>query len=311
MLFEIRFSPQLHVWIYGFQSSDFLMEIRDGGFRPMVFMGHGLLASFFMMSTAVAASAMWRIHSKLYGFSAGPITGYLCTVLILCKSLGALIYGVIAVPLVRLASPKTIAGVAVLMGVISLGYPLLRVAGLVPTTLAISTATIRSEERGESLEFRFINEEQLLERASQRILTGWGRYGRNRVYDSDGKDVSVTDGRWIITLGQFGIIGFIAEFGLLTIGIFRVRCVLGKTKDVRESLCLSALSLMTAINVVDLVPNATLTPLTFLIAGSLVGRTENILASFRRFRHVESAMQIERQAAAKLGISREHNGARS
>ena len=96
----------------------------------------------------------------------------------------------------------------------------------------------------------------LLERASQRILTGWGRYGRNRVYDPDsGNDISVTDGRWIITLGQFGIIGFIAEFGLLTIGIFRVRRVLGKTKDVRESLCLSALSLMIALNVIDLLPN--------------------------------------------------------
>jgi hypothetical protein len=110
--------------------------------------------------------------------------------------------------------------------------------------------------------------------------------------------MSVTDGRWIITLGQFGIMGFIAEFGLLTIGIFRVRRVLGNTKDVRESLCLSALSLMTALNVVDLLPNATLTPLTFLIAGSLVGRTENIVASSRRLRRVESSIQIDRRAAA-------------
>jgi hypothetical protein len=299
MLFEIRFSPQLHFWIYGVSTIQFAQAMREGGFRPMVFMGHGLVASFFMMWTAVAAAALWRIRSKRVGFSAGPITGYLSIVLILCKSLGALIYGVVAVPLVRLASPKTIAGVAMLMAVVSLAYPLLRANGLFPVTLAISAAEIASGERAQSLEVRLMNEDQLLERASQRILTGWGRYGRNRIYDLDsGEDVSRTDGKWIITLGQFGIIGFIAEFGLLTIGIFRVRCVLGKTKDVRESLCLSALALMVGLNMVDLLPNATLTPLTFLLAGSLVGRTENILATFRRSRLVQPSMQIDLRSRA-------------
>ena len=43
-----------------------------------------------------------------------------------------------------------------------------------------------------------------------------------RVYDSDTRrDISVTDGHWIITLGQAGLLGFIAEFGLLTLPIFR------------------------------------------------------------------------------------------
>ena len=285
MLFEIRFSPQLHYWIYGFYSSDFIQEMRGDGFRPMVFMGHGLLASFFIMSTAVAAAAMWRVHSKLHGFSAGPITGYLSSVLILCKSLGALIYGAIAIPLVRLASPKTIASVAVLMAVITLGYPLLRAEGLVPTSLVLSAANIKSDERAGSLEVRFVNEAMLLKRASERIWTGWGRYGRSRVYDDEsGKDISITDGRWIITLGGSGIIGFIAEFGLLTIGIFKVRCVLSKTKDVRESLCLSAVSLMVALNMIDLIPNALCTPVRFLLAGSLVGRTENVEATLRRSR---------------------------
>jgi len=303
MLFETRFSPQLHYWIYGFYSSDFIQAVReDGGFRPMVFMGHGLVASFFMMSTAVAAAAMWRVHSKLHVMT-GPITGYLSIVLILCKSMGALVYGAIAVPLVRLASPKTIASVAVLMAVITLGYPLLRAEGLAPTTLAISAARVHSDVRAGSLEFRFMNEDMLLERASERILTGWGRFGRNRIYAADNeKDISVTDGTWILTLGESGIIGFIAHFGLLTIGIFRVRCVLGKTEDVRESLCLSAVSLMVAFNVIDLIPNSTNTPLCFLLAGSLVGRTENIVGTFRRFRCVASSMQIDQLASPiKLG----------
>jgi hypothetical protein len=272
-----------------------------------------LVASFFMMWTAVAAAALWRIGSNVSAFGAAPITGYLSVVLILCKSLGALIYGIVAVPLVRLASPKIIAGVAVLMGVISLGYPLLRAEGVIPATSAVSIATMIDGERADSLETRFTNEDQLLERASQRIWLGWGRYGRNRIYDPDsGKDISVTDGHWILTLGQFGIIGFLAEFGLLTFGIFRVHWVLGKINNGRERLCLSAVSLMVGLSVVDLLPNSFLTPVTFLLAGSLVGRAETILATYRKACRARSSMQIDRRtSAAKLNGFYKHKGART
>jgi hypothetical protein len=36
------------------------------------------------------------------------------------------------------------------------------------------------------------------------------------IFDQEsGEDLSVTGGQCIITIGQFGIIGFLAEFGLL------------------------------------------------------------------------------------------------
>ena len=44
-LFEVRMSPSLQVWIYGFLATDFNMTARGGGYRPMVFMGHGLVES--------------------------------------------------------------------------------------------------------------------------------------------------------------------------------------------------------------------------------------------------------------------------
>ena len=61
----------------------------------------------------------------------------------------------------------------------------------------------------------------MMDRASQRIWFGWGRFGRSRIFDEWGSDVSVTDGRWTITLGQFGLFGFVAEFGLLALTVFR------------------------------------------------------------------------------------------
>src|SRR4029078_1483761 len=60
MLFEIRMSPQLHSWIYGYFPSQFAQAMREGGFRPVVFMGHGLPVAFFAMTAAVASAALWR-----------------------------------------------------------------------------------------------------------------------------------------------------------------------------------------------------------------------------------------------------------
>lgn len=51
ILFELRFSPQLHTWIYGFfPHPSFEQQIRGDGFRSVVFMGHGLLVSFSLLS---------------------------------------------------------------------------------------------------------------------------------------------------------------------------------------------------------------------------------------------------------------------
>ena len=96
------------------------------------------------------------------------------------------------------------------------------------------------------------------------------------MYDEYGRDLSVTDGRWVITIGQFGIFGFIAEFGLLSIGVLRAWIGIGLAKSKNDKILLSALSLIVAINVLDLLPNSGLTPWTWLLAGTLLGRSERL-----------------------------------
>ena len=47
MLVEVRLSPQINTWIYGFFQHDFIQMMRYGGFRPIVFLPHGLWVAFF------------------------------------------------------------------------------------------------------------------------------------------------------------------------------------------------------------------------------------------------------------------------
>ena len=175
--------------------------------------------------------------------------------------------------------------IALVLVSVALLYPFLRTFDAFPTHAVLEVSGATDESRAESLKFRFDQESLLLERASQRFLFGWGRYGRNRIYSVDYRgvagDTSVTDGRWIITLGQFGLIGFLGEFGLLAISVFRAAKALKFAESFRDSLLLSALALIVAINVVDLLPNSALSPWTWLLAGSLLGRSEMILARSR------------------------------
>jgi hypothetical protein len=281
MLVEVRLSPHLHDWVYGYPAGNFLQQMRNGGYRPMVFIGHGLLTAFFMMMAVIAAAALWRARTRVAPASPAVVTAYLSVVLVLCKTLGALLYAAVMVPLIWMTRPRLQLRVAVLLAVIALAYPFARMADLVPTGMLLEWSSYDVDREG-SLAFRFFQEGQLLEKASQRFVFGWGGFGRARVFDEDGKDLSTTDGRWIIVLGAYGLVGFIAEFGLLTFPIFRMSTALRFAESDRDRIFLAALTLIMAVNVVDLLPNAPLTPWTWLICGALFGRAEALRAGVRR-----------------------------
>jgi len=288
ILFEIRMSPQLHTWIYGYFPHAFEQQIREGGFRPVVFMGHGLLVAFFICTTAIAAAAFWRTGTQVFRIAhlpAAGITVYLSAILVLCKTVTALVYGAVLMPLVCFSRPKLQVGIALLLVTLALSYPILRATDLIPTRAILDFAASISSERSESLATRFTNENQLLERASQRFWFGWGRWGRSLIYDQQG-NVLLTDGRWILTTGQFGFLGFLAEFGLLSLPVFRAASALRFAQSDRDKLFLAALTLISSISLVDLLPNASIRPWTWLLAGALLGRAEMLRAFARQQRNL-------------------------
>jgi hypothetical protein len=121
--------------------------------------------------------------------------------------------------------------------------------------------------------------------ARERIWFGWGRFGRNRVYHGwQGRDSSVTDGYWIIILGTFGLVGFLAVFGLLAFTVLRAAMALRFAQTTRDSELLAALALIVAINMIDLLPNASISPWTWLLAGALLGRADALFATAREWK---------------------------
>ena len=285
MLLEVRLSPQLNTWIYGFFQHSFGQMMRDGGYRPIVFLYHGLWVAFFGFMAVVAALTLFKSEKEKRSPSLKFLFAglYLFGVLIMCKSLGSLLYAIGLIPLLLFFSSRLQLRIAMILTVIALLYPVLKSSQLVPERDLLVQAYQLSPERAQSLHFRLINEALILERAAQKQVLGWGSHGRPLIHNSEGYILTIPDGRWVITIGTFGWVGYIAEFGLLALPVFLLLLNLRNLPRQHHTL-LGGVSLILAANMFDLLPNATLTPLTWLLAGGLLGYAQSIKSAQRQVR---------------------------
>lgn len=270
-LLEIRISPQLHNWIYGFFPHQFAQHIRDGGFRPVVLLNHGLMVGIYFCIGVISAAVLFREARREGGRAWKWLVAmvWLAGVLVLSKALSALILTVIFGAAVLFFGRRLQIMLAVVVAVIVMFYPMLRGAGWIPVETAYNFALSISEERAASLRFRLDNEDALLEHANEKPLAGWGSWGRNQLYDpATGQMISTTDGIWIIFIGMFGWIGYIGRFGLLTAPILFYAM---RHRQLGASLITPGLMMVLAANLIDLLPNAGLVNYVWLMAGAVTG----------------------------------------
>ena len=270
-LLEVRISPQLHNWIYGYFPHQFAQHIRNGGFRPVVLLNHGLMVGIYFCIGVISAAVLYREDRRLGTPAWKWLVAmlWLGATLFLSKSLGALILAIIFAAAVLFLSRRLQIALGVVLAAIVMFYPMLRGAGLIPVDAVHAFALSISEERAASLKFRLDNEDALLAHAMEKPLVGWGSWGRNHLYDPvDGRMISTTDGIWIIFIGVFGWIGYIGRFGLLTAPIlfFALR-----QRQLGTSLITPGLIMVLAANLIDLLPNAGLVNYVWLIAGAIIG----------------------------------------
>ena len=267
--YEVRMSPQLNRMFYGFTPHAWIQHVRGDGFRPMVFMEHGLRVSLFFALALIASVGLFRSGWRMGGMAVAIV--WLLIVLVLSKSLGALLIAVFAIPIVLFLNLRMMILISAVIGFAVLSYPILRGGGLVPVEAAISVFSKIDQNRAASFQFRLDNEDLLLDRALERPLFGWGGFARNFVRDEKGNNISVPDGYWVIIIGRSGWTGYIGEFGLMVMPLLFLFLYRGRLDINRDT---ATLSIILAANMIDLIPNSGQTPITWLIVGALWGRLE-------------------------------------
>ncbi len=269
MLYELKMAPVLHDTFYGYSPFNFLQAIRAGGYRPAVFMAHGLVLAMFTVCVYGGARGMWAAKLETKPLSSKRLLLVFTVILLLCKTLAATMYAGILWLLIR--RPLRRRAVAIFLWVISISvtlYPFARIEGEFPTYMLVDWAGQASADRAESLDFRFRNEDILLARGMERPVWGWGIWGRSRVYDEDGNDVSITDGLWIMWFGSIGYVGMGLWLAIIILPLLRTA---RRMKKLRASAApmVASLAVASACMAVDILPNSRSDYLPIFLGGAL------------------------------------------
>jgi hypothetical protein len=234
-------------------------------------MQHGLVLGIFFCAAFLSALALFkearRTGAPAFGWFYAAV--WLFIVLFVSKNFGALAIGIVISGFILFTGRRVQTIFAVAVAVVVLIYPFLRGAGWVPVDALVERVEGIEQDRAGSLKFRFINEEALLERANEKPLFGWGSWGRNQIYDpGDGRMTSVTDGVWVIFIGAFGWLGYIARFGLLAMPIIFYAV---HRRALGPSFAVQGLVLVLCSALIDLIPNSGLVVYVWLLSGAIAG----------------------------------------
>jgi hypothetical protein len=271
VLFELKMSPQLHTWLFGYRQHSWGQTRRGDGWRPQVFMEHGLALAIFVCIAVLAAFALLRAKERTVKWaSAGAVAAWLLLLLALLNSVGALVYGLICAPLMWLLKPKGQLRFAVVLGVIIYAYPAMRLTDVFPAQDLVSFIAESSPLRAQSLGWRFMNEDQVLEKALQRPYFGWSGYARGHIWTENGKNITTIDGAWIAIVSRGGFVEFTVFFSLLLFPVFAAMRRIDQVPKANQSL-IAGIGLMATVSALDLLPNGLYNSFPLFISGALAG----------------------------------------
>jgi hypothetical protein len=248
----------------------------------MVFMQHGLALAMFMTAATLMAVWMWWVGALRPADSSNPDDRsmmersplLLGPTIVLLKSIGAFALGLVGGAVLWLSRATGSRFWLLLLAAIPILYVGVRSTGAWSgMDLVEAVSEYVEEDRARSLEFRFNNENVLIVKALEHSAFGWGGWGRSRIYEDDtGKDSAVTDGLWIIQLGDRGFFGLCGFGAALLMPVLRFSSVFPTSLwSARAVAPLTVCAVVVTLWCIDSLLNAMVLPLYILLAGVLAG----------------------------------------
>jgi hypothetical protein len=289
VVFESRMAPQLHLWVYGvkgrvgWETANFWGPLK---YKPAVFLQSNLELTPLMGAGLICSLALWRGGVKrLAGMPLAWLVVAAAMAMVLGKSLGGAAVTAAGCGILWLCQRNRLAGALLLAAAVGPVYMATRSLDVWDGKDVVAfLRTNVSPRRAESFGVRLENEDRLVDKALQRPAFGWGGYGRSRVYASWGQDISLTDGMWVIALGQNGLVGLAALYGAMLLPVLGAVWLGGAWLLRREadSGVLLAMGVMVVMHAVDCLFNAMPNPMYMMAAGALgayvVGREDEAAA---------------------------------
>ena len=232
----MRIAPILHQWVYGYAQHALDQQIRWGGWRPMVFMNHGLMLGFWMCSIALVAYWQWRSKAitQLAGVPMGLIVTALAVIAVLTRSTGAIALALMGLMVLLMVGwRRSLMPVYLLLLAVPV-YIAIRVSGVLRLETIMWFIETFNIPRPGSLFQRFRSEQLYIDTMWQtpgQVLfgrgwftfrldaryTGFDRYEAHVIYRQ-----AVTDALWLVLFARGGLVHVFTVMGLYFIGPWRL-----------------------------------------------------------------------------------------
>ncbi|MEE9391391.1 MAG: O-antigen ligase domain-containing protein [Planctomycetota bacterium] len=273
-LWEVKMHPHLHKSLYGFRQQGLNQTLRLGGYRPTVFLPHGIAVGMLMTSSALCGYWLWISggFKKLFGVSVGWMVVGVAITAVLCKSTGAIALLIVGAVALAWSHKSKSSLLIVCMIFAAPSYITARaLIGWDGVEIIELSRIIVNDERAASLKWRIDAEDLLVERAEMRAVLGWGRWRRWRVYDERGRSLAVSDGFWIIAYGQRGLVGLVL---IVVVSLLPIVLVL-RFHAVRfwrgpGAAGIEVLSIVQALYMIDYLFNFMLNPIVVVSLGAVI-----------------------------------------
>ena len=294
-LLELRISPQLHRIVYGFHPHSFLQQIRYGGYRPMVFMNHGIVVAFWMFMTFISAYWLWRdkVLLRMRGISLGLIALILFIITITCKTASVWTYLLLFLLFFHIWKKKSSARFVRFTIALVLVYILIRNSNILSNDMILSTlSNIFDEDRIYSLSWRLRQEVLFGQRTLERPLFGWGGYRRGWPVNVETGEflLPMVDSQLVIISNTYGYVSMTAFLAVFIIGPWISVKKIKQTDNQMEQTVIVFLSTILVFFLIDCTLNAMDLPLLYSLSGILMNYAEGIWRKEDFFQNIRVKM---------------------